>query len=71
MLSDLQLESVEGQLLEVTSKYYAAKRNMMEAAFKLDMSQREVDSLKEQSEDLVCSFGSPSSSSVKEHVGQL
>jgi predicted nucleic acid-binding Zn-ribbon protein len=52
-LGDLQLNSVESQLSEATSSYYAAKHSLTEATATLEAIQWEVDNFKEQAEDLV------------------
>lgn len=52
-LSDVDVDSVESRLTEVTTKYNDAKRNIADAKAKLEESQRAAEDMKDKADDLV------------------
>jgi chromosome segregation ATPase len=55
-LSDVDVNSIEAKLTEVTNRYNDAKRKIDEAKERLAASQREADNLKDNADTLVCSL---------------
>lgn len=52
-LSDVDINSVEARLTEVTTRYNDAKRAIADAKAKLEASQRDAENMKDKADDLV------------------